>query len=306
MAGLIANHLKLHIRNVEPLLAVTMTEVDEWKSREHAADNVLSGTLSSVAELADNTSMFRSTDVMSLRIHYRDASTFREITDEVVRYERNVPDDVYVGDVDAAAIQSLANNPIPTRHMSAESKSMLQLMVCMAEGGKYAIGTEESWTDSFVGHLLNRLSFSEYPLMTQIRPRFRFAVGRAKTVSCRPSFTIFNASAPTVMIDTDKHMMRVNRNSQWGEHQIAGELLGIAWRNFNTSGPPYNKIVRGVRVIGTKFTFYKATFPEEYMMQLGNGFPRAKALIYRYPSSDTSQSHLGMDYSDPSQRKIIV
>ncbi|RKO91903.1 hypothetical protein BDK51DRAFT_52515 [Blyttiomyces helicus] len=253
---LIANHLKLHIHNVNPLLAMTTTEVDKSKLCEPVSDNALPGSLSSVTKLADNTNIFRRIDVMSLSIYNRDASTFKEITDEVVCHERVVPEGVFVGDVDAMTIQSLANNLIPVQNMSMESKPLIE-----------------------------QTELLRVPSYDAIRPMFHFAVGGTKTVWCGPGFAIFNASAATMMIDTDKHMMN---------------------QNFNTPGRPYNKIVRGVRVIGMKFAFYKATFSEEYMMQLGDGFPYAKVLIFHYPSSNNSQSHFGMDYSNPLDRKIIV
>ena len=72
-----------------------------------------------------------------------------------------------------------------------------------------------------------------------------------------------------------------------------------------------------MRVVATKFTFYKALISYEYLQSLASGFPPHDLSIevLCFPPSNimrqrkrdkTIQNKLGYDYLDPEDRKEII
>lgn len=88
-------------------------------------------------------------------------------------------------------------------------------------------------------------------------------------------------------------------------------MLAAAYNNFNNMSL-YNKpiqdkqIIYSMRVIGTKFTFYKAIVSYTYLQSLGDGFPDENFLIYRFLNNKYDESFSHYDYTIPEERKIVI
>ncbi|CAH1766281.1 4961_t:CDS:2 [Entrophospora sp. SA101] len=132
-------------------------------------------------------------------------------------------------------------------------------------------GKRERVTDSFVNFLLGVLEFNEYPFSLRLKADF----------------------------DEDKHIKNVDKLTWWGEFQIAGELYV---NHLEIKGRYYVQTLFAIRVIGTRFTFYKAEIGFNYLNSLPNGFPGNSMYIYRYPGrNNQSRDDIPcLDYTDPN------
>ena len=118
-----------------------------------------------------------------------------------------------------------------------------------------------------------------------MRPLYTFQVGQKKITSeCDFS------------IEKGKNILMLSNTFKSDEFQIAGEFLAAASTNYQHN--PNDQIIFGIRVIGTRFTFYKAHFPKEYLYNLNETIPDIKSIIYR--------NGKGYNFTSWEDRKFIL
>jgi hypothetical protein len=210
--------------------------------------------------------------------------------------------DLYVGDLDTLDILRIRST-LDSENLDNKTKTFVQLMSDILDNEGATINTEESRTDSLVCHLFERLEFNEYPLIIRHQPLFKFMI-HTKEISSKYDFAIIK-DKKIMLVDEDKHLRNTGPPSAWGEYQIAGELIAGAYCNYS-SKRTYNDKLYAVRVIGLKFTFYKAIIPSEYLDSLGEGLPPSSITIYRYPPNDNVNSFPFLNFGDPTDRRRII
>jgi len=251
--------------------------------------------------LMDSTSKFRKIDSDSLNIIYQGVQELSEIIPRTNNKDNSrVEEFFYLSNIEIPMSPDIKN--------TKKEKTLIKYINKIRENENIAIGTEESNTDSFVDYILRKLDLDEDPFLLRIHKMYKFSVGD-KTISSIPEFSIEKDDV-VVFIDEDKHLNNITPGKSWGEYQIAGEIIAAAATNYN------NQVIRNalnimdcqtiycIRVIGTKFTFYKSRVSSKYLMQLEDGFPEEDLIISRFPSDRGPFSF--MDYTNPSQREIIL
>jgi len=259
-----------------------------------------------VHQLANSTSEFRIIDIKSLNVEFYNATTSDEISSiNISECIKNVPQEVYVSNADVITIKECINDYSCINKFEKKSKTFVQLMNYVLENETVVSGTNESRTDAFVNHILEKLEFGEYPLMIQPQPLYQFKV-HTKIISSKYDFAVIK-DKHVMLVDEDKHISNTGPSYAWGEYQIAGELIAGAYYNYNRTPRKYKNIIHAVRVIGLKFTFYKAEISHYYLDELGIGLPKEnKIAILRYPSTDNNKDFSYLDYCNPEERKKIV
>jgi len=100
-------------------------------------------------------------------------------------------------------------------------------------------------------------------------------------------------------------LKNVGPSNEFGELQIAGEILACANENIRRSGQYMDQTLFAIRVISTYFTFYMATIPADYWKELYIGLPESESVeIQRWPENNGAQNDL--DIADPAGRKKII
>ena len=103
-------------------------------------------------------------------------------------------------------------------------------------------------------------------------------------------------------------------SNEFGECPLAGDLLAAACCNYSTPASASmlaDQLVYGVRVIGTRFTFYRVTFSKRYIRSIladeeAAGEP-ASLEIVRFPSGVPGTSELlGLDFARGLDRRVIL
>jgi hypothetical protein len=238
------------------------------------------------SSLPDSTSYFKRHHVANLNIEFIHDESYVE-----TNYE--IPPSLMLknyDEKDIIFIENLQNNTV----LNTEEKTLIELLQRVILNEKVALGTRESLTDTFVDFILRAFSFDKYPLRLNMRPLYTFQVGQKKITS-ECDFSIENGKN-ILIVEDDKHLTNTFKSDEFGEFQIAGEFLAAASTNYQDN--PCDQLIYGVRVIGTRFTFYKARFPKEYLYSLNEIIPDIKSIIYR--------NGKGYNFTSWEDRKYIL
>ena len=261
-----------------------------------------------VRQFVDSTSDFRKIDILTLNVIYAGTTNPDELCIPCDLSKLFIPSEVYVSDVSFPEITSILDDKSlfeksPFDKLDNKSKTFVQLMHYVMENQSALRGTNESKTDAFVGHMLEKLDFGEYPLMIQPQLLCKFSV-HTKEISSKPDFSVIR-NKRIMLVDEDKHIKNTGPPSAWGEYQIAGELIASAYCNYSSKSQ-YKSVLYAVRVIGLKFTFYKAVITPEYLDSLWEGFPTKSVTITRYPGTEEDKDFPHLDYAKAADRRTIV
>jgi hypothetical protein len=191
----------------------------------------------------------------------------------------------------------LMDNLCDKSFLSIDEKTLIDLLQRIILNEKVSLGTRESLTDTFVDFILRSFDFEKYPLRLNIRPLYTFRVG-CKRIKSECDFSIEKGSS-VLLVEDDKHLKNSFRSDGFGEFQLAGEFLAAASTNYQNN--PEDQVVFGVRVIGTRFTFYKAFFPKEYLYTLSDSIPEIKSTVHRMGNGER-----GYSFTVPKERVIIL
>lgn len=257
---------------------------------------VPSRKLHKASRLSDSTAYFREVDVLSLNIEYEETDFFLPSSSS------RAPEEIYISDKHASLFRNCIYDETLIEDLSRKERTIAKLLSYVMINEIATIGTEESRTDSFVDRILRTLEFDEDPLMLQLQPLYKFFV-YDKVITSKYDFSI-TKNGRILLVDEDKHIANTGPSTSWGEYQIAGEILCGAANNYRiTSSTDW---IYAVRVIGTKFTFYKCYATQTYLNQLSSGLPEEKLTIFRYPSSTHDKRFPHFDFVSPCERKQIV
>ena len=168
-------------------------------------------------------------------------------------------------------------------------------------------GIRETLTDDFVNYLLTELKFNKYPFSLKLQHDYSFKVFDEK-VTAKIEFSI-EKNLGVVCFSEDKHLNGIDSSSEYGESQIAAEILACAYNNYNKADSPSrgkDQVIYTTRVIGSRFTFYKAFVSSYYIESLNEWLPPDiyNVSVLRFPPQE--KSYLGYDYANEKERPIII
>jgi hypothetical protein len=261
-------------------------------------------------DLSNSTSDFTAYDVSFLNIKYEDNES---IFDEVPNQEDQTHYDYLLLDNkrmdEWAMIDSTDDKKRKILSAIDYISSILEI-------------TDETVTNDFVSFLLSELQLNLRPFKLRHERKYVIHLPGANITSI-PDMSIENKNT-VLLVDEDKSLFNTDRLSNWGEHQIAGEVFTALYRNYayGTNHPVY-----AIRVIGTFFTFYKAVAREDYLQAASNSeviedidekgrrsfHLYNELIIQRYPTNmlkliqpSSNKQCVGLNYLDIEERKQIV
>jgi len=175
-----------------------------------------------------------------------------------------------------------------------------------------AANIREAEVDSFMMSLLQYLKFDEWPCFVEPQYHYSFDIIADKHIASVVDFLVTVNRRYILLFVEDKHIGNTGSLIEWSEPQIAGEILGSAFHNMQLGSVgaaiSYPIVIFAVRIIGTRFTFYKANVSREYMREVATiGLPDTTELrILRYPKQVSKDILESWDFCDPQDRKKIL
>jgi hypothetical protein len=249
--------------------------------------------------LSKSTSEFEQRDTEKLKIKYKRLDNILAFKQLV--YSNNIDNStnspLYITNLDYDTFIGCSHNINKINMLSNKEKLFAILIDQVAMNENLIRGTDESKTDTLVDYILREIGLAEYPLILKLKPMYELKI-RHKTILSVHDFSI-EKKDKVVLVEEDKHIRNTTAGSAWGEYQIAGEILAAAYNNYVLHTTESELIA--IRVISTRFTFYHAIIPLDYLNSLSIGLPTIDIVVSRYPDSDR-----GLDYKDHNERKIII
>ena len=191
-----------------------------------------------------------------------------------------------------------------------------QIKTLIRKVRKVFLSEEESITevivDGFMQSLLNILYFDDYPC--SLYPQYDYAANIGPDnhkVKAKPDFSVFSDEDKIMLVIEDKTVTSATFSNNWKEDQVIGELFAAVHYVVRKSKTKltYPIIVYAVRVIGTKFTFYKAEANLEYIKEsarLGVSINN-EMVVQRYPCVEEDPSELtAYDICNLDDRILIL
>ncbi|RHZ88827.1 hypothetical protein Glove_21g355 [Diversispora epigaea] len=271
---------------------------------DHTRSDQVSGTyLRNPSELSNSTSEFRWKDMKALNIYYKNGTVgmFGSMID--LSYNRSL----LLQNVNKDFLFKVWNDDTLTKDWNNKERALARYISEILIKEHAEVENHEKVTDSFINFLLGILEFNEYPFALKLKANCYFQV-HDKVVTSESDFSIWKNKL-FITIDEDRHLYNINKFTWWGEYQIAGKLLASAFVNHKEIQEKYNtQTLFAIRVIGTRFTFYKAEIKSDYLTSLVKGFPTNNLYIYRYPEwNDQYTNHISyLDYTNLDQRRHIL
>lgn len=158
--------------------------------------------------------------------------------------------------------------------------------------------------DGFMDSLLHILRFDDYPCFLYPQYEYFANIGPGgHPVRAKPDFGVLSEDKIIIVIE-DKTITGATYANRWKENQVLGELFiavhFIVAKPESGPGPKptvnYPVTVYAVRVVGTKFTFYRADATLEYISQSARMGPSIgsdiKMVVQRYPPVEDDPSRL--------------
>ena len=128
----------------------------------------------------------------------------------------------------------------------------------------------EVFVDGYMQTLLQLLCFDSYPCSFYPQYEYRVSLGQKnKPFRAKPDFSIFLEEDKIMLVVEDKNVSSATLPNNWKEDQVMGELFAAVHYIVSKAKEEltYPITVYAVRVIGTKFTFYKAQAGLEYIIE---------------------------------------
>lgn len=166
---------------------------------------------------------------------------------------------------------------------------------------KVFMSEEESITevivDGFMDSMLHILCFDDYPCFLYPQYDYSAKIGpNSRVVKAKPDFGILSETDRILLVIEDKTVTSASYSNNWKEDQVMGELFAAVHHVVTKSRTPvtYPVTVHAVRVIGTRFTFYRAVATLEYIKEsakLGLSIDN-EMVVQRCPPVEDNPSHL--------------
>lgn len=132
-----------------------------------------------------------------------------------------------------------------------------------------------------------------YPFLLNLQPDYSFQVYSTR-ITAKVEFSIEKNNGILCFDDSI---------SSTTESQIGAEILACAFTNYDSRGRDQTIM----RVIGSRFTLYKAFVSKDYIQSLNEGFPPEdqNVKVMRFPPNANDTSY-GYDYADENHRPLIL
>jgi len=167
----------------------------------------------------------------------------------------------------------------------------------------------EMYVDGFMDSLLHLMYFDDFPCM--IYPQYEYSAKLGYNnheIVSKSDFGIISESSKLLLVIEDKTVTNATYANNWKEDQVLGELF-VAVHNIAANHKiTYPIQVYAIRVVGTLFTFYKATATLDYIKETARHLPNInKMTVQRHPLVNDDPSGLtAYNFCTKNDRESIL
>lgn len=140
-----------------------------------------------------------------------------------------------------------------------------------------------------------------------VRQQFEYSItlNHNVKVAAKSDYFLVGPNGGIVIVIEDNTLTKCTANNNWKGEAILGEMFVAAHRAFtNANDGKFPNNIFAIRVMGTRFTFYKAMFSEKYIRESMNGMPSSEMIVWRHPPADSPRQ--AYDICFDQRRKAIL
>ncbi|RHZ59538.1 hypothetical protein Glove_363g14 [Diversispora epigaea] len=234
-------------------------------------------------QLPSSASNFKKIHREALNIHYKNVYSANEILNPLPENFK-INNDLFVSNFTKEDLLTFPGSSIWQKLANDEERSLAKYLNDAILNEQLSKKIRETFTDTLVNYFFAEFKLNKYPFTLRLQSDFGFSI-------------------------SDKDIIAKSK-TEYGESQISAEILACAFTNFrNIESPTFkmDQTVYAIRVIGTRFTFYKVFLSIDYCEFLENGFPpkTSTVTIIRFPPNDKITFY-GYNYADKNHRCLIL
>jgi hypothetical protein len=250
------------------------------------------GKLDDPRQLPTNASEFYPIHRRSLNIFFANANQLEDMLG-ALSFDLHYDNSLLLRDLSKDELSIITLKQDILRNLNDDEKTLSFYLHKVIQNDPLTTGVRESLTDSFVNYLLVDYSFQVFS--TKVTAKVEFSIEKNGGILC---------------FDEDKHLHSISSTTEYGESQIGAEILACAFTNFDkpdSSTRGNDQTIFAIRVIGSRFTVYKAFVSKTYIQSLNEGFPPEDQAIniMRFPPNSNDTSY-GYDYANQIHRPLIL
>ncbi|CAG8654564.1 17613_t:CDS:2, partial [Funneliformis caledonium] len=243
---------------------------------------------------------FKIRDMEALKVNFLGASTENAVIPDI---EATIPEKYVLPDIDSELLGNPKFNVVKIDGLTDEEvQTFVDKLHDVVLNGVQVVGTDETFTDTLVDDLLRITKLNNWPLKIRNHPLCKLYIEDEPCVSSDSEFVI---KMRNLAILVYKHLKNVGYGTNFGESQIAVEILACGSENIRSLGAsPTDQTLWAVRVITTYVTFYKTTIPVKYWGELAKGLPQEEVKVQRWPAENGLIT--GFDLATPRGRRSVL
>ena len=277
-----------------------------------SSDTDLQRPILSIEDIPNSPSKWTTDYVNSLNIIYIDGSSISDVIPIVDDLPSSI-DSLFLPGWDRNRFITADSDDIRQINDRAVGTIIRKVQNIIAD--ENALSFKEQNVDAFMLSLLVYTGFDEEPCL--LTPQYSYDVTiRRHKMKSKVDFMVTSDNIHMVLIVEDKAGAGGSVHNSWHETQLAGEVFLSALHAEQLSEYKRRKItypfdIHIVRVIGTMFTFYKASITREYLDECWQRLPsdNTSLVITRFPQYTTDAGEVtfnAWDFSDEQDRKPIL
>lgn len=269
----------------------------------------MNGEQFDASQLATSAINFKSVDRQFMNMRFADAPSRENLLGDTSEILGAYSKHLLVGEMSEDSIIKIRERPEILRNLNENVREMAVLLYKVLADEIIHTEMKLESTELFVCKLLSDLGFDKDPFSMKRQSECSFNVHTTR-VSATPDLIIERDSAALFLILNSQTREEMRLDNEFGECRIAAELIACAYGNFSRADSPRcgkEQIIYAMRVLGSRFMFYKASFSLEYLQSLGEGPPTNKSVeVLQFPHGNNPDIVLGFDYMKPYHRSQIL
>lgn len=170
--------------------------------------------------------------------------------------------------------------------------------------------SEEIYINGFVNSLLNITGFDDYPCRLYLQYAYKAYFVNEHCISSNADFAVLSSNKnKMLLVIEDKIASNATYANNWKEPQVIGKIF-VAIHKIIASNNSISLPIElyAIRVVGTKFTFYKCNATEDHIKESASRLPKkSNMIIQRFPPQKINATSLiALDFCSLKDRNIIL
>jgi len=173
---------------------------------------------------------------------------------------------------------------------------------------KLTSNIEEMYIDGFINSLLSITGFDDYPCKLYPQYSYRAFFVNEHYIGSKADFAVLSNTNKILLVIEDKTTSNATYANDWKEPQVIGEIFVALHKIIASTDKEISLpiILYAIRVVGTRFTFYKCSANADYIKESAFKLPKkSHMIVYRFPTTYSNRL-VALDFCNKVDRNTLL